>query len=627
MKPWRLFLWMGLLPLSPAHSQSPEAMGAREQQSPSPITKAPAGQTADPQTGSSKLLGKDLPSYDPGQDVMTWDGKIWNVQDQRIFRARFEKYLNAEEESGEAAKSYRNSFREMMLLLAPGQVNEANFRKAWKLLPEAANYGSDGRLCDSLDDAIFSVILSKRASSNIELQNQNLKQRKSTLEWNSRFAVEDSGLGNRPLSAATAEQWNKEQNLKRDMRVQPMLTELAEVNASIAGNRLKREAMQLQAKIEFQVLIAQLFLQRRFEHVLLANRFYRHLFGDGDNQLRVSDDYASNQSSKNKESFGDLSKLPKTLSQLDALASEAMRDVREGVESFLYILEKNELKSASERLGEAFAVGEYLPEIRLLPREKKRQVLDFTRNANQLLAALEVKDYDRGAQLVKALNAMAKDFDDSKPLAAIETARTVSAMHLAKAKTAAASGDRATLEAELRAATEIWPRNPALAEVSSAIFTQTDLQQQALSDFDRLYAQKNLRQIFDDKVRFIAATAMYPERQEKLKGVLDRVQSAEAALMRASELAKRGDPAGAWESVEHGFSDYPDDPKLNQVRADLTTQAAGFVKSIRTAQEMEKKRQLGSSLAWYLRAQQEYPNSEIAKDGVNRISDQILKEL
>ncbi|NDE85909.1 MAG: hypothetical protein EB056_07825 [Verrucomicrobia bacterium] len=251
-------------------------------------------------------------------------------------------------------------------------------------------------------------------------------------------------------------------------------------------------------------------------------------------------------------------------------------------------------------------MGEYLPEIRLLPREKKRQVLDFTRNANQLLAALEVKDYDRGAQLVKSLNAMAKDFDDSKPLAAIETARTVSAMHLAKAKTAAASGDRATLEAELRAATEIWPRNPALAEVSSAIFTQTDLQQQALSDFDHLYAQKNLRQIFDDKVRFIAATAMYPERQEKLKGVLDRVQSAEAALMRASELAKRGDPAGAWESVEHGFSDYPDDPKLNQVRADLTTQAAGFVKSIRTAQDMEKKRQLGSSLAWYLRAQQEY---------------------
>jgi hypothetical protein len=399
------------------------------------------------------------------------------------------------------------------------------------------------------------------------------------------------------------------------------------VNASIAGNRLKREVMQLQAKIEFQVLIAQLFLQRRFEHVLLANRFYRHLFGDGDNQLKITDDYASTQSGKNKESFGDLFKLPKTLGQLDALASEAIRDVREGVDSFLFLLEKNELKSASERLGEAFAVGEYLPEIRLLPREKKRQVLDFTRASNQLLAALEVKDFDRGSQLVKSLNSMAKDFDDSKPLAAIETARTVSAMHLAKAKAAAASGDRATLESELRSATEIWPRNPALAEVSGAIFTQTDVQQQALSDFDRLFSQKNLRQIFEDKVRFIAATAMYPDRQDKLKAVLDQVQSAEAALMRASELAKRGDPAGAWESVERGFSDYPDDPRLNQVRADLTTQAAEFVKSIRTAQEMERKQQWGSGLAWYLRAQQEYPNSEIAKDGINRIAALVFNGL
>ena len=99
---------------------------------------------------------------------------------------------------------------------------------------------------------------------------------------------------------------------------------------------------------------------------------------------------------------------------------------------------------------------------------------------------------------------------------------------------------------------------------------------------------------------------------------------AEAALLRAAELAKRGDAAGAWESVEHGFTDYPDDPKLNQARAEFTTQAAEFVRSVRTAQEMERKQQLGSSLAWYLRAQQDYPNSEIAKDGILRISSRIL---
>ena len=39
---------------------------------------------------------------------------------------------------------------------------------------------------------------------------------------------------------------------------------------------------------------------------------------------------------------------------------------------------------------------------------------------------------------------------------------------------------------------------------------------------------------------------------------------------------------------------------------------------------MERKQQLGSSLAWYLRAQQDYPNSEVAQDGIARLASQIL---
>ncbi len=605
-------------------------MGSGRAQSPASIQEESRSPNAAPSPSSAPaaqggFLGKDVPLLDPGSEVMTWDGKIWNIQDQRVYRARFEKYLNAEEETSADAKRYREQFKEMLDLLSPTKASKENFRKAWAMLPQASSYEPDAELCNSLDDAIFGVLLAQQEVTKIDDQNRSLVRRKDTIEWNSRFAADSSLLGPAPKNPAAAEQWNREQNLKRDMKMQPLLTELGEVNASIAGNRVKKEALRLQAKIEFQALIAQLFLQRRFEHVLLANRFYRTLFGDGDNQLRVADDYASSQSAKNKESFGDLAKLPKTLGQLDALANEAIRDVREGVESFSFLLEKSELKSAAERLSEAFAIGEYLPEIRLLPRSKKREVLEFTRKTNQLLSALEVKDYERANGLVRELETLSRDFDSAKPMAAIETARTVSALHLAKARAAATSGDRATLESELRQATEIWPRNPALAEVSGAIFTQTDVQQQALNDFESLYGQKNFRQIFEDKVRFIAATALHPAKQEKLKQVLDQVQLAEAALLRAAELAKRGDAAGAWESVERGFSDYPDDPKLNQARAEFTTQAAEFVRSVRTAQEMERKQQLGSSLAWYLRAQQDYPNSELAQDGIARLSSKILQ--
>jgi hypothetical protein len=108
-------------------------------------------------------------------------------------------------------------------------------------------------------------------------------------------------------------------------------------------------------------------------------------------------------------------------------------------------------------------------------------VLDFSQKNYQRISAIEVKDYDLASRLVKELDKIAKDFDDSKPLAAIETVRTVSGMHLAKTRNAAVSGDKATLESELKKATEIWPRNPALAEVSGLIFRRPMCNKKRLS--------------------------------------------------------------------------------------------------------------------------------------------------
>lgn len=267
-----------------------------------------------------------------------------------------------------------------------------------------------------------------------------------------------------------------------------------------------------------------------------------------------------------------------------------------------------------------------MPDVRTLRREDKRRALDFVQKSNQLISAIEVKDYTLAEKLVKELDRIAKDFDNSKPMAAIETARTVSAMHIAKARNAAVSGDKATLEAELKSATEIWPRNPALAEVGGMIFSQADVQQRALVDFDQLLSQKNYRQIFDDKMRYIAAAAMFPEKQEQLRKVLDDMTVIEAAIIRAQEIEKRGDYAGAWESAEQAYQQFPDDNKLNQVRANLTTKAADFVRAIKQAEDLEKKEQPGSALAWFLKAQKAYPPSDFAREGVDRIKVVILPD-
>jgi hypothetical protein len=117
---------------------------------------------------------------------------------------------------------------------------------------------------------------------------------------------------------------------------------------------------------------------------------------------------------------------------------------------------------------------------------------------------------------------------------------------------------------------------------------------------------------------------MYPERQEQLKKVLTDMQGVEGAILRAEEMRRQSNFAGAWESVESAADNFPDDSKLNQVRADLTTQAADFVRTLRSAQDLEKKEQIGSSLAWYLKAQKLYPGSRFADEGIERLKKRVL---
>ncbi|MBN8709096.1 MAG: hypothetical protein BGO12_08680 [Verrucomicrobia bacterium 61-8] len=571
--------------------------------------------------GGSSFLGKDTPVFDPGSEIVSWDGKNWNINNNRLLEARFEKYLNAPPAVSSADAEYQKLLQTIMDKLAPGRVTPKSSDEAFQLLAQASQYPDDARLCDAIANQVYSAWLARKNGDRVNAANRSLEDERKRLEWNARVTAKENALdkttgGSAKGSNAAATTQSKQ--LENDMEMQPIITRLAEVNALMKANQLKKEVAELQVKIEFQALIIQHFLQRRFQHVLIGTRFYRSIFSDGDSQLRVGEDA--------KSLFAKTTGMPPTVGTLDSTANEIIRDVRQGIDAFKFLLEKNELESATKRLAETFLIGEYLPEVRTLDREDKRRALAFVKTSNQLISAIDVKDYTLAEKLVKQLGETAKDFDSSKPTAAIETARQVSAMHIAKARNAAVSGDKATLETELRSATQIWPRNPALTEVSGLIFSQADVQSRALVDFDQLLSQKNHRQIYDDKMRFIAATAMYPDKQEQLRQVLDEMQHIETAIIQAQEIEKRGDYAGAWESAEKAFRQYPDDNKLNQLRADLTTKAAEFVRALRQAEDLEKRNQPGSSLAWYLKAQSAYPSSDFAREGVQRLTKELFPD-
>ena len=612
-----------LLSAAPLVAQVPDAPApapaAPAQPAPAaPASSAPAGE----QPPGNNFLGRDVPFLDPGGEMLSWDGKHWNVNNNRLFGARFEKYLNADAETGADAAKYREIVNAILAKLSPYQVATPNaIDEAFKMLPQASSFEIDAGLSDALASSVYSVWQSRRESNRLVQADDSMAAEQKRVEWNARMTSQSLGTDTPPgarSSKAEQDQWQRDENTKRDLSMQPYVTRMAEIKALTASNVARRELSQLQTKVEFQSLIVQFFLQRRFQHVLMATQFYRAVFGDGDTTLKVGDDA--------KKLFSQTTGMPPTVSVLDSLAREAMRDAKEGVEAYKFLLSKDELESATKRLAEAFAVGEFLPELRTLSRDDKRQALAFTQKTNQLLSALEVKDYTTAAKDVDDLTRTAKDFDSSKPTTAIETAKTIAAMHLAKARNAAVSNDRVTLEAELKNATEIWPRNPALSELSAAIFSQSDVQQKALTDFDQLLSQHNYRQIYDDKMRYIAAVAMSPERQDALKKVLDDMATIEGSILRAQEIDKHGDAAGAWEAVETVYQKFPDDNKLNQVRASLTTEAADFVRTLRTAEGLETKKQYGSSLAWYLKAQHLYPASSYASDAVTRLVKEVLPE-
>jgi hypothetical protein len=660
-------------------------------------SKAATGGARPPQMNEG-FMGRDIPAFDPGSDVMSYDGKLWNINNNRLFRARFEKYLNAQAATDKADVDYRETIDRILDLLSPGNATKQNIDAAFLLLKKASEYKDDANLCRTMSDAIYAAQTSLATIEKLKRENLALEKQRSSAEWNKEMAAKNSNLG-MSTSSKDSEVAKENQKIERDARLATASRQLSDVAQTIENNKLRIAATEITTKGHMQALIMQYFATRRFEHVIIANRFYRAIYTDGDNSIAVykkmvdslpinkdagqakitgelnpqiaasegimepdagmgagaggngtnvniyngtprsrsGSSFSAKGAKLGIENFGiesltggaataaqTMSKLVSSLSQIDSLANEAIRDVNEGIEAYRFLLEQGELQSATERLAETFALGEYMPSVRLLPREAKRRALEYSQKTNELLAALEVNDLTRAEKLVKEIESIAKDFDTSKPLAKIETAKTISSMHLAKARNAAVSGDKSSMETELRSAAEIWPRNPALAEVGNTIFTQSDVQQQAMNDLDRLLSQKNLRQISNDKLRFIAAAAMYPEKQQQLNDVLQRMAAVEIAILKAKEIAARGDAAGAWESVEAAQKEFPDDTELNQLRATLTTQAADFVQTLDKAETLEKQDQPGASLAWYLQARKKYPASTFAREGIDRLSAKVL---
>ena len=576
----------------------------------------------EPKRSDKPFLGTDVPIFNPGTEVFSWDGQNWNINNNRLMRARFEKYLNTPADNSEDDKEYRNVLKKILDSLSPHKKGNNHLQDAVSLLPRASNYRIDSNLCDSLSQAILGVYYGQKNAVALAEQNAALNKERKLLNWNVEVATSESLIDEARRRNAKSENSNKQQNQGKAVsntgRVAGYIQRLAEIEALRIANKTKIGISEVQAKIEYQALILQFAVQRRWEHVLIATRIYRRLFRDGDGVIEIKKD--SDADKMLAKGLG----LTPTVTSLDMFANEVLREVDEAVVAFEFLADKNELETASKRLAEAFFIGEYLPRIRTLDREKKMKVQSFVRDADSLLSAMDVRDYKNANEIIERMRVQALDFNYSKAKAGIEFYTNMSNTSIAQAKIAAQKGNTDEYKKQMQMAIEAWPLNPQIKEQNDLFASIADVQVTTLNELDTLLAQGNKREIMKNRGRFIAAVQNDQKRTQQLESILNDVLLLEQEIAIIKGLNDNDNPWGAWEIARNAQEKFSDDNELLKLSVELGEKVSPFVRVIKRAEKLEDEKHNGMSLTWYLKAKSIYPKSTYAKDGMNRLLNIIL---
>ncbi len=642
MKPFLPFALLATLSIAPGQVLHPDARNRVTNPEPAPASGDTVIQRQPEQKPAASPMGNELPFMDPSAETVSWNGHSWAVTDNRLLAARFERYLNEPEDATEDALDYRQTIDSILELVSPHHPGGPDFPAALRLLPRASSFPGDAKLCDSLTQAIYAAVLAKKDVSSTRALSEAMEDEKKRLisksDWKAAHESDPSlnettptggggGGGGGANGKKPGQAKQPAQNPGRgtvSLEYVDSVRRIAEIEIMKKANTAKTEIQITQAKIQYQALMLQFFVQRRFEHVVMASRFYHQIWRDGDSKLNI--DKKSELSKLFSESLGS----SPTVSALDALASEAIRDVNQGVEAYNFLAEKSELQSAAKRLSEAYAVGEFMPSIRTLPRDKKRKVLEFVRESYKLIAALDVKDYTTAKELTAKLKASSGDFDPTKADAAIATYTRVSDMHINAAKLAASQSDNEKAALEIQKAMEVWPQNPKLAEFDKLVEAGGGMAV-AKNDFDRLLNEQNYREIFRRQYEIAPSIAGDAAREDAFKQIITNLTRIEGALGKAKEFSKMGQDVAAWEQLATLRKEFPDDTKLGEaIEGLLTTEnkVANFAQALNKARDFEerKDKQVGSALSWYLKARSMNPRSDMAEAGIQRMLEEILPE-
>lgn len=592
-----------------------------QQQQPQPQAPAPAAATAtapttnvdsqaldylyhqNPGDGSAAGVMQDQATEAKAQAGSKQGGMEAMMGAESLISPDFEKYLSSAEVDKDRLKKYNATVEQIRQLLKQRKPADA-----WDLLFTLGSYEWDADLSKQIAIRVRAVWDTNETARRVMQENANLQKTIRQADWNADAHAESMARKqewDRPKSTKSgAPQVNSASSAGGGMAGTMKMTEeyfrALDSRAKIKLNDVKMDTIQTKAKSDLADYVTTLYKDKRYVHAVIASDFYQALFTDGE--------------------------LPPSLANTATASLEARRSIASAVEAFRFNVQNAQIVSGSQILQKAYEMGDTMPEMIGLERDLKLKVVQFYTKLRRMKNMVEARDFENLEPVLADLDKIATDLDTTKPRKLMQAVKLESRIHLGNARLAAEQGNQSKAMAEFKAAAQIWPGNPDLQKAASNYFDSEDGVNKSATEFDRLISEGNYRAIVDKQLSFLPGIANDKSRQEKMKIAMEKVRLAEGAIEKANLLAGGGDKIGAWESLELVTKDWPDDGKMNKLRADYAVKAAEFVSTLNKAQEAEQQKQYGYSLSCYLNAQRLYPPSQIANSAIQRLTDAVLRE-
>ncbi|MEO0509064.1 MAG: hypothetical protein AAF065_04275 [Verrucomicrobiota bacterium] len=581
---------------------------------------------------SSSFLEMANRVFDPTSDSMdfengsfNWKGKTFNLTEQRAFRSRFERFLLASPTREE--EEYALLMADILERLSVSNNNTDDaILDTWELLFRASAFDIDGGNSTIVANQVFNAWRIRKESRGVALSQRELEDiRKYQQEVVANRAFIADKIQQQRIRESSASRGGNSDSASSSGGGEDSLTseaafrvlDLAETEAKILALESNAAATGLQAKLQFQSQIVSFMLQRRFEHALVLSGFYQWLFKGSHQQLEVGKSQLAE--------FLPGSDLAYTVDSMSFVSREAVNDVNKGVEAVNAAYAEGRTMLALERLQEVFFLGEFLTELNKIPVEQRRYMLDLYRSLIEAGDLADAKDYSGVGIMAEKISEMAEDFPTMRVLSGLETAKSMSDMAVFAASQYRNIGQIDKAREELKQAIDIWPSNPAIREFQMETTKLATAGSQGIQVFDDLFERNDRRAIYERRMELGFALSDDVQRKPLLMAVVEEVARIDLLVKQSEELVKQGEAYAAWELlVEASTIDGSDGP-MNQARAELAPRVADFVLQIDRADRQSTQGHVAGALAAYLAAQDVYPASRLAREGITREADALIE--